>query len=201
MLPLPPLFTTNHYPILSRHSRLQALSSLVFISFGLQTYDPADEPDDPDLDLDQDETPSTRSTNRLAGHEVFTTTNFEAIPSLEETCGIIRSLLESAKHGPSNLDKIIEQTQLEEDCRLVYGPNGLLAPEYASNRFRCFITVYLAMCMTAAVNGEDITADARAMACRSVGMKELPSVISREDLVSCIASQVHPRSIFVTRFM
>lgn len=180
MLPLP-LVATNVHPILSRHSRPQTLPGFVLNSFGLQDHDF----DDPVYDLDEDDQSSNRSSNELANDEESNSLN--ALPSREETQTIVRSLLESAKHGPSNLDKILGQTQLEEDCRLVYGPNGLVAPEYAANRFRCFITVYLAMCMAAAVNGEDITADPRASACRTMGMKEMATVTSKEDLVRRIA--------------
>lgn len=179
VVPLPRL-ATNIHPILSRQSCAQALPGFVLTSFGIQDYEYADQVDD----LDQDEWSSNTSSYQPAADALSTSSDFNALPSMEEARSLIRSLLKSAKHGPSNLDKIIGQTQLEEDCRLVYGPDGLTALEYANNRFRCFITIYLAMCMAAAVNGENITADARANACRTVGMKELASVTSREDLVS-----------------
>ncbi|KEF52351.1 uncharacterized protein A1O9_11591 [Exophiala aquamarina CBS 119918] len=175
------LLATNDHPILSQNFRPQSLPGFVLTTFGLRDYNFSDEFDD----WDQDDGSSNRSLNQLIGHEVSTSSSLNELPSMEETRSIIRSLLESAKHGPSNLDKIIGQTQLEEDCRLVYGPDGLMALEYANNRFRCFITVYLAMCMAAAVNGEDVTTDARATACRAIGMKELASVTSREDL-ACV---------------
>ncbi len=171
-----PVFAIDNHPAFAWRPRPQAVPAFILTSFGLQDSDFL--PETPD------ELPLNTSHNRISRHGMSTASIFNALPSREETHGIIQSLLESTKHGPSNLDKIIPHAQLEEDCRVVYGPSGLTAPEYGSSRFRCFITVYLAMCMAAAVNGEDPRADPQAMACRAIGMKELPSVTSREDLVS-----------------
>ena len=195
--PLPgllrPLVATNDHPILFRQSRSLTLPGFVLSKFGLLDYDlPGDGSDDLDRNLEQDDSSSNTSSYQLAGQGIPDPISPGALPSMEETRGIIRSLLESAKHGPSNLDKIIGQAQLEEDCRLVYGPDGLTSPEYAGSRFRCFITVYLAMCMAAAANGEDVTEDTRAMACRAIGMQELVLVTSREDLVSRPAPKLRP---------
>lgn len=175
-----PVFAIDNHPAFAWRPRPQALPGFILTSFGLQDeafIDRSNNPDPDDLPLN---TPS----NPLASHGISASSIFNALPSMKETHGIIQSLLESAKHGPSNLDKIIQKSQLEEDCRLVYGPSGLTAPEYGNSRFRCFITVYLAMCMAAAVSGEDPRADPQAMACRAIGMKELALVTSREDLVS-----------------
>jgi hypothetical protein len=187
VLPLP-LLATNDHLILSRKSRPQALPGFVFASFGLLDDHVVGELDD----LDQDDGPSKTTANQLPRHQISQSSSVDALPSMEEAHSIIRSLLESTKHGPSNLDKILDQTQLDEDIRLVYGLDGFLAPRYANNRFRCFITVYVAMCMAAAVRGVDVTADARAIACRNIGLKELSSITSREDLVS----QLLPNFVF-----
>lgn len=180
-----PLLASNDHPVLSRHSLPTVPLGFSLAKFGLQAHDFIDEPDT----LDQEGESTSSSSNQLVDHhEMSISSILDALPSMEETRGIIKSLLESAKHGPSNLDKIVDLTQLEEDCRLVYGPNGFRSPEFANNRFRCFITVYLALCMAAAVNGEDVKADTRATACRMIGMKELASVTLVEDLVSNVSS-------------
>ncbi|KAF2008627.1 hypothetical protein BU24DRAFT_94379 [Aaosphaeria arxii CBS 175.79] len=168
-LPLP-FLASNDHPILLRYSRHQTLLHFIFVEFGLQEAEFGNQ--------SNDDSGQTSNHDESSG-------DINHLPSMEDTRTMIRALLESAKHGPSNLDKIVGLRQLEEDCHLVYSPGGLTAPEYAGSRFRCFTTLYLAMCMAAAANGDEIDTNNQAIACRTFGLKELASVTSREDL-ACV---------------
>lgn len=171
ILPLPFLVSNNH-PVLSHTTRHLTSLNYIFTSFGLQNVNFANDSDIHSLHA------------WTAAHRPPSESINDALPTMEEVRAIIQSLVESSKHGPSNLDKIINLSQLGEDCRLVYGPNGLHSSEFAPSRFRCFLTVYLALCMDSAANGEVITTDSRAMACLSTGLRELGSVTAKEDVVS-----------------
>jgi hypothetical protein len=164
-----PFLAANDHPILFRHKRHLSSLDFVFARLGLKA-----------ADFGHGIVPSIPSLPQppTSGH-------VNDLPTGDEARSIIKSLVESAKHGPSNLDKIISLSRLEEDCRLVYGPAGVTSPHYADSRFRCFTTVFLAMCMRAAANGDDVTTDAKAMTCWSFGMSGLPTVTAKEDLVSC----------------
>lgn len=174
-----PFLATNDHPILFRQRRHQSSLNFVFTRLGLK------EADFGHGTVDGNHLPSIPS---LA--QPSTSGHVNDLPTEDEARSIIKSLVESAKHGPSNLDKIISLSRLEEDCRLVYGPGGNTSPNYADSRFRCFTTVFLAMCMTAAANGDDVTTNATAMACWSFGMKGLASVTAKEDLVRRYYPQV-----------
>lgn len=166
---------SNEHPILSRNLRHTCPLQYVFIAFDLQDVDCSDGPERPSLQ------------NWISSHQLSSgSAIIDHLPSMSEVRRTIQSLVEATKHGPSNLDKIISLSQLQEDCRAVHGPGGLDSPQHAASRFRCFVTVYIAMCMTGAADAEDVTANPRALACLSTGLKELTFMTEKEDFVSMV---------------
>lgn len=175
--PLPALplafMTSNEHPVMSRSLRHLCPLQYVFTAFDLQDVDCSNSLDHPNLQP------------WATAHDISSHPNhIDLLPTMEEVRRTIQALAEASKHGPSNLDKIVSLPQLREDCRLVYSPDGLESPQYAGSRFRCFVTVYLAMSMTGAVNAEDVTTSPRALACLAKGFRELPSLIEKPDFVS-----------------
>lgn len=164
---------SNEHPILSRKSRHLCPLNYVFATFGLHDTDCSEAEDGLGLN-------SPAPTDQWLSGSI----DSDLLPGRAEVQHTIQALVESSKHGPSNIDKIISLSQLQEDCGLVYGPGGISAPQLAASRFRCFITVYLAKCMTGAVNAEDISTDPRASSCLSIGLKELAVLTKKSDFVS-----------------
>lgn len=164
---------SNEHPILTRKWHHLCPLSHVFSAFALQSTDFSHA-------YDHSSEQFWAASHQLLEDERRT----GLLPSMAEAERMIRSLVEASKHGPSNLDKIVSLRQLQEDCRLTYGPDGLSAPELAGSRFRCFITVYLAICMSDAANSEDANGDAQARACLATGLAELARVTRQSDFVS-----------------
>lgn len=167
---LPPLLGRgNRHPILSPASRRFSPYSFLFRDLPLDATTPLTHPvDDGPYDVSD-------------------------LPTKTEARDTIRSLLAASQHGPSNLDKIIHTAQLEEDCRQAYRQGS--GHNTSPSRFRCFITVYLALCMAAAARGQDTSGNKAAKACLYFGMKEVSSVLAKEDLVRYKSAEL-TRSLF-----
>lgn len=101
-----------------------------------------------------------------------------ALPTVVEALNYARAYLSS--HVQTH--HIVDQEEIEDDVRKVYGENGLIAPELAASRFRCFSIMYIEMISHR--THEEEWDNTVAMTCRSLAIKEVRNVVHGQDLVS-----------------
>ncbi|WRT70611.1 uncharacterized protein IL334_007609 [Kwoniella shivajii] len=101
------------------------------------------------------------------------------LPSMDRALDIMNSFL--ARHLQSHHS--ITKKGIEEDIRLVYGENGMVARDLAGSRFRSFSVIFLET--SPAYHGGDQTFEKEfGSLCRNLALKEIPNVISKEDLTT-----------------
>jgi hypothetical protein len=97
------------------------------------------------------------------------------MPSLEEALSIGKVI--AMEHEPGH--DLLELQDLEDDIRKSFEPGGLLDPLSGSRRFRCFISLHLAVEAGRSERDES----QRTSTLRELALKEVSSVIQNEDLV------------------
>ncbi|WWC65156.1 uncharacterized protein I303_107770 [Kwoniella dejecticola CBS 10117] len=101
------------------------------------------------------------------------------LPTYERSINIISSWL--SRHLQSH--HCVTKEGIEEDIKLVYGPDGLVDKALAGSRFRCFSIIYLEM--SPAYHGGDTAYEQEfGLVCKSLALREITHVVAKEDLTA-----------------
>ena len=96
------------------------------------------------------------------------------LPPIAETYKIGKSFTAFHKQTPL----AVGEAELEADIQIVYGPQGLVHPNFAASRFRCFMALYCSGEEHASVRLQKPLSYFRTLA-----LREIDGLIAKDDLV------------------
>ncbi|WWC98680.1 hypothetical protein V866_005573 [Kwoniella sp. B9012] len=165
---------TSHSSILQTNSQGFNLSTLVSASLSMQRAENM-----PDQGYVETLNPKIHHYSIDPSLSVSSASQHPQLPTIEKALEIVSRFL--ARHLQSH--HCVTKEGIEEDLRLVYGENGLINPDLAASRFRCFSVIYLES--SPAYHGGDTSLErSYGMTCKNLALKEISNVIAKEDLTA-----------------
>ncbi|KAK6906725.1 hypothetical protein I203_100712 [Kwoniella mangroviensis CBS 8507] len=150
------------------------LSTLVSASLSMQRAENM-----PDQGYVETLSPKIQHYNMDPSLSVSSASQHPQFPTIAKASEIVSRFL--ARHLQSH--HCVTKEGIEEDLRLVYGENGLINPDFAGSRFRCFSVIYLES--SPAYHGGDTSLERiYGMTCKNLALKEVSNVIAKEDLTA-----------------